>query len=509
MKLLHSFFIVMLMLTGFIGQGQTTGDTLIYQAFNYNSTTRDTVINLPNNLNLTFEKVIMLYSMRCKDGLISTSSNRNRGCGEWDYSNNTYITDSAHIDSLSAIQAKYAVSGWSGTAFPYTTQPTYRRHQVVQPKATVTSTNSEDTAIIGSGLIGLPMPVSSAATAGKLQSLYTQTELLAAGLSAGNITAMAFYLNSAPQLTKMLRVRIKATSDTMLNPGAPHLSGFTEVYYHTTTFTSGINRLQFYAPFAWNGTSNLIVEVSFTNKTVNQPMVFQGDSLGPNATVGSFDQAVFDFTGTNFIESDTYSGISGSAPRTIEAWIKTTGTTQDIMYWGANSSGQKYRFWINGAGKLRLEVNGGYIEGTTLVNDGQWHHVAMVQSGTNTNQIAFFVDGVSESISSVGNLAINTNTAVPVQIGKSVHNTNFNGSIGEVRLWSTALSQTTIANWMTRRVEANHPHYSALELYYPLTTNTAAVINDESGKNRHDIVKNGANWMQNYGVDMFKFCISD
>jgi hypothetical protein len=44
----------------------------------------------------------MQYSMRCKNALVSTGSDRNKGCGEWDYSCETYITEPSRTDSLIA-----------------------------------------------------------------------------------------------------------------------------------------------------------------------------------------------------------------------------------------------------------------------------------------------------------------------------------------------------------------------------------------------------------------------
>jgi hypothetical protein len=55
------------------------------QAFNYNSTTRDSVISFPDVDHNDYEKILMYYSMRCKDGLVSTTNDRNKGCGEWEY----------------------------------------------------------------------------------------------------------------------------------------------------------------------------------------------------------------------------------------------------------------------------------------------------------------------------------------------------------------------------------------------------------------------------------------
>ena len=50
---------------------QVTGDTIIVKTFKYGSATRDTAIQFPTN-SLTYEKIIMRYNMRCKNGLISS-----------------------------------------------------------------------------------------------------------------------------------------------------------------------------------------------------------------------------------------------------------------------------------------------------------------------------------------------------------------------------------------------------------------------------------------------------
>ena len=47
-----------------------------------------------------------------------------------------------------------------------------------------------------------------------------------------------------------------------------------------------------------------------------------------------------------------------------------------VVAWGPNSNGNKWTFIIEN-GHVRIEITSGYIEGTRLVNDGQWHHVAV------------------------------------------------------------------------------------------------------------------------------------
>ena len=94
---------------------QNPGDTIVVQTFDYSSNTRDTIAYFPNNPNLTFEKIILSYNMRCKDNVVNTSGSVNNvGCGAWDYSCHTYIHDSTRVDSILPKQASHTISSFSG-----------------------------------------------------------------------------------------------------------------------------------------------------------------------------------------------------------------------------------------------------------------------------------------------------------------------------------------------------------------------------------------------------------
>ncbi|HEG44792.1 MAG TPA: hypothetical protein ENH94_12185, partial [Phycisphaerales bacterium] len=81
----------------------------------------------------------------------------------------------------------------------------------------------------------------------------------------------------------------------------------------------------------------------------------------------------------DYVEITGYKGISGSNSRTCAAWIKTDQSdTSDIMTWGGlGSNGGSWMVQME-AGKLRISVWGSYKIGTTTINDGQWHHIAVV-----------------------------------------------------------------------------------------------------------------------------------
>src|SRR5688500_114777 len=125
-KLLFGNFIAVILISviGFSNRSfATAGDTTVVQVFRFDTTMRAGVFLFPNDTSKTYEKIIMLYSMRCKNGLVSTGSNTNLGCGEWDYNCYTYVVDSSQIDSLKTRRNSHDISNFSGTVYDYTSVP--------------------------------------------------------------------------------------------------------------------------------------------------------------------------------------------------------------------------------------------------------------------------------------------------------------------------------------------------------------------------------------------------
>ncbi len=140
-------------------------------------------------------------------------------------------------------------------------------------------------------------------------------------------------------------------------------------------------------------------------------------------------------------------GVTGLAPRTVAAWIKTS-TTGEVVTWGTASAGEKWVFRVqdtNGQdGAIRVEVGGGYIVGKTDVRDDVWHHVAAVleEGDSDVSDVKLYVDGVEETpYSAVSPETINTASGADVKIGVfSGSNRYFNGLIDDVRIYNRALS---------------------------------------------------------------------
>lgn len=162
------------------------------------------------------------------------------------------------------------------------------------------------------------------------------------------------------------------------------------------------------------------------------------------------------FDGTNEeVVATGYKGITGTAARSMTAWVKTNVTNDSIMTWGTNVAGQKWVWRLNDVGAngtvgaLRLEVNGGYSIGTTVINDGNWHQVTAIlpaDTAPNATDIRFYVDGQLEAISGELAVAINTLAGTDVRIGNDPHSPGrfWNGQIDDARIYSHGLSSKEV-----------------------------------------------------------------
>ena len=210
-------------------------------------------------------------------------------------------------------------------------------------------------------------------------------------------------------------------------------------------------------------------------------------------------QNALDFDGTNDFVQTTYSGISGTSARTIEAWIKTTanslptgsgGTGQKVIVdYGSFTTGGRFTLNLLWSNSIRLEVGGNGISGTLAVNDGNWHHVAAVFNPSSNPKYRLYIDGV---LNVSGNLTVTTNTATTydVMIGQRVDGSGkFDGAIDEVRIWNVARTATEIQNTMNSEFCVIP---TSLKAYYKANQGTASgtntgltTLNDNSGNSNN------------------------
>lgn len=490
MKTYFSILFVLFSLSIF---AQSVGDTIFVPTINYTQTHspngRDTMIDFPDVPGQTYEKIIMMYNMRCKDGLVSVPGNTNLGCGEWDYSCNTYIHDSTKVDSVISYTQSHAITNFSDTLFSYVDYPLYNYYQHSQQEVILNSVISENIYTVGSGNLPLPFVLSTADHSGKSQFLFTQTELASAGLLNGEIDGIEMEVSSGSATAEFLRVKMKHTSKTILDNADPDTADFTEVYFFSHSFTPGTNRIQFHTPFIWDGTSNVIVEYSFTNSIEDEPLMIEGEDVSQTmgiAAVNNFSLnnifGLIDIPVSNFAtisEEITVSfwayGNEDLLPihtTVIDGKDETNSRQLNVhLPWG-NSS---IYFDCGGSGS-----NYDRIDKAASAEEfrGSWAHWTFTKNAVSGSMTIYRNGELWQSGSDKTRLILEMQNLV---FGADINKTRvWPGKLDELCIWDTELDQQSIQDWLVKPIDPSHPNYSNLLAYYKFDEGYGINLNDGS-----------------------------
>jgi hypothetical protein len=150
-----------------------------------------------------------------------------------------------------------------------------------------------------------------------------------------------------------------------------------------------------------------------------------------------------------------YKGVLGAQPRTVAMWIRTQATGEAFLSWGADEPGGQWAISLTRgsrtqrAGALHVDIGGASAQGKTSINDGQWHHLAVVLAGSDTStghKIALYVDGKVNEANLVPSVSVNTVAGADVTLGASLGTARsfFSGALDEVRIYDRALPATEI-----------------------------------------------------------------
>ncbi|WP_190810676.1 LamG-like jellyroll fold domain-containing protein [Flagellimonas sp. S3867] len=168
-----------------------------------------------------------------------------------------------------------------------------------------------------------------------------------------------------------------------------------------------------------------------------------GVSTGaPAYETGIIGENAYAFDGANAVTLSGYTGVNGPNSRTVSAWVKTTTTERiTISHWGESGTGSRATFAVNPDGTIRSEFQGGGLNSTAAVNDGEWHHVAYTYDGA---VLTVYVDGIASA--SLPTTIIDTGNAgeTDVEIGAQSGARIFNGAMDDFKIYSTALSPEAI-----------------------------------------------------------------
>jgi hypothetical protein len=231
-----------------------------------------------------------------------------------------------------------------------------------------------------------------------------------------------------------------------------------------------------------------------------------------SATTTYYVSAKDDNTGLNFDGANDYIalnssyGVTGITEVTVEAWIKTTKTTDQIIvsydrsdYWrfGVSSTGG-----ATGQVTWSLGTDAGILDMSSsgTVNDGLWHHVVGVYDNGNAT---IFIDGIQDGTASLGS-SIGTGLVRFGFVGTGSETSSFNGAqtvsrfegdMDELRIWSVARTQLEIQASMNKCLDGQ---VDGLFAYYSFQDATGTTLTDIfSTQNGTLFNMNNADWVSN------------
>ena len=479
-----TFFLLFLFLSlSIFGQNVTEVQTLTYS-----STTRDTVVEFPTADHNTYEKILMVYSMRCKDALVSTTQERNKGCGEWDYSCNTYITDSSRVDSFHTVSPTHIISGFSEDVYNYTSQPTYTYFQTTQSEIIYNNLITESEYTLGSGGDDLEIPFGGDQNIARTQFLYSATDMTNQGVQIGDISGLKLEALNMALGFENLRIRMKHTSKSELDAATMDHDGFEEVYFLNSDIDAGNHFFQFHNNFVWDGSSNILIDISYTS------------SNNPSTSVKSEVQAVTSSLAANG-DNDQNIEINGAGYVKVDHALPSIQNEITVSFWSYGADAlplNTYAFeGSDGADRRQMNVHLPWSNGQVYWdcgNDGSGYDRINKPSSNaefkNTWSHWTFTKNVNSGDMKIylnGNLwHSGTGFTRPIDIQKFNIGSSKNGAgryygkIDDFQIWNKELSEATIKEWMTKKITTDHPDYANLVSYYTFDNATGSDVVDSS-----------------------------
>jgi hypothetical protein len=175
---------------------------------------------------------------------------------------------------------------------------------------------------------------------------------------------------------------------------------------------------------------------------------------------------MFDGTNDNVIAgSESSFDFERTSAFSIEAWIKTSSTVGGAIVSKLSSSAPYtgYELWTDASGYIGFMLNNTWSTNTlsiyspVKVNDGTWHHIVVVYTGTsNPSGMSVYIDGKTQTTTTTQNsLTSSVLNNISLNIGsRNNAGSFFNGIIDSTRVYSRALSANEIlSNYQSGNIE--------------------------------------------------------
>lgn len=490
MKRILLLFLLVAVKTGF---AQTNpGDTIVVQTFTFGSP-QDYWFVFPSDT-MRYEKIIMKYTLKCNPA-------QSPACGEWDYLTNTYLYDHTGLtDSAIVVQPMLSVNGSNPDSIAYSATPTYAYDTLWQYFIVHSNTTSLNNSIVGNGNTTTTTAFGASQPVSKSQYLWKASEMLAAGVTAGNITGLQFFLQSLGGQLRNMTIRMQHTTLDSLTQATITTAGFTSVYMQNTTFTTtGWNSLQFTTPFNWDGVSNLLIEITYDNQAVTTDNIITADTtqafksaltnavndrtikpnaggyvaIPLNAEVAAIDSFItvafwaYGDPGAQPMDGTCFEAVDSIGQRVINSHTPWSNTN---VYWDAGNTGGTY----DRINKLA----------TTSETEGQWNYWAFTKNVA-TGSMKIYLNGNQWHSGTGMTRRMNTIRTFKLGRGNWGGSLSYAGRMDEFTVFNKELSAAEIQNYMQQPVTTTDPNYANLVLRYNFNDGNSVSVADSAVSGTH------------------------
>ncbi|MBL4702907.1 MAG: LamG domain-containing protein, partial [Flavobacteriales bacterium] len=236
-----------------------------------------------------------------------------------------------------------------------------------------------------------------------------------------------------------------------------------------------------------------ITHTNYTQDNIGDTAICNGDLLIDTATTEYVSYSNFVKVNKNWIECNSIVPSLINTSRSVFTWMKRTttvsGDAQYIVGMNTSGSGNICLFGVHTNEKLLIYDGANSRYGTSIITDGIWHYVGYTYDEV-TNETKMYVDGLVENTytNSQSITASSNRISIGQEFDGSTTSNFFEGLLTELTIWNEVLDSAEIAALISGTVEATHPKYANLLVYYPMITTCNAdnsIIIDESPNGNH------------------------
>ncbi len=449
----------------FLGLTLTAQDTLRVQTLTYDSiTTRRGWWVFPDSTH-TFRKVLMHHTLKCDPATTQDAYD----CGEWDYLTYNFIHDHTGVLDSNAAQHPYFMVGAAAPdSIETLSGANSDQVQISAPKRLFLDTLNEYDHVVGTADTVDWLTLNVDRGAARAQYLFTQTELLAAGVQPPNIERLRFHVADLDAIERLV-IRMKNTiSATLSTFDDTDLITVFDQYAPQFGGPDSIVTINLTTPFQWDLASNILVDLSNEKDTpwwgpkLDAQDVAPGLALIRNGRDGSV-RTNNDFIG---VDPAPLAGLDDQVTILFRSWGDDLLPINTTMLEGRDAQNRRilniHLPWSDGRVYWDAGNDGSGFDridkpAATADIEGQWTNWAFTKN-TSTGSMKIYKNGMlwhsgTGKTKPMGGI-VRFNIASDAD-----RNLPWPGRIDDFALFDVELSAATIAAWSGRELDDSHPNW--------------------------------------------------